>query len=327
MKQRHWPARWDCRKGAIYYRPRPAERERFNGQYYYRLGKTESEAFAAWARIQSNSMVPRTIREAIGMYRASDRFAKLADSTRKDYNRALEKIDLVFGELAPKDVLPSDVYRFLDAFPDVTANRYRAVFSNLMMLCVRKGAVTRNIIRDVEQLAEEPRERYVTDAELDHFSEKYCDAELQARIAILRATGARPGQIRILTRFAWDGEGLTVDSAKRGRKVRYTGPILKATIERMLSERKGKRAKSEYLFPNRSGRMYTPDGWRTGWQRAMAEYEAAGHERFQERDIRAKVASDSESLIEANERLGHQSTSTTKRVYRRGIVNVKELRR
>ena len=59
----------------------------------------------------------------------------------------------------------------------------------------------------------------------------------------------------------------------------------------------------------------------------MAKYEADGHERFQERDIRAKVASDSETLIEANERLGHQSTSTTKRVYRRGVVNVTELRK
>ena len=161
----------------------------------------------------------------------------------------------------------------------------------------------------------------------DHFSEKYCDAELQARIAILRATGARPGQIRVLTRFAWDGEGLTVERAKGGRKVRYTGPVLKKTIESMLAERKGKRSKSEYLFPNRSGRMYTGDGWRTGWQRAMAEYEADGHERFQERDIRAKVASDSETLIEANERLGHQSTSTTKQIYRRGVVNVSELKK
>ena len=52
MKQRHWPERWDERKGAIYYRPRATERANYDGKYYYRLGKTESEAFATWARIR-----------------------------------------------------------------------------------------------------------------------------------------------------------------------------------------------------------------------------------------------------------------------------------
>ncbi len=52
----------------------------------------------------------------------------------------------------------------------------------------------------------------------------------------------------------------------------------------------------------------------------------AGYERFQERDIRAKVASDSETLMDAHERLGHQDTSTTKRVYRRGVQNVTTLK-
>ena len=39
-------------------------------------------------------------------------------------------------------------------------------------------------------------------------------------------------------------------------------------------------------------------------------------ERFQERDLRAKVATDSESLVEASQRLGHSDTAITQRVYR-----------
>jgi integrase len=48
-------------------------------------------------------------------------------------------------------------------------------------------------------------------------------------------------------------------------------------------------------------------------------------DRFQERDLRAKVASDSDSLIEASERLGHADTGITQRVYRRKPVRVQPL--
>ena len=42
-------------------------------------------------------------------------------------------------------------------------------------------------------------------------------------------------------------------------------------------------------------------------------------ERFQERDLRAKVVSESASLVEASERLGHTDTGITQRVYRPNV--------
>jgi len=50
-------------------------------------------------------------------------------------------------------------------------------------------------------------------------------------------------------------------------------------------------------------------------------------ERFQERDLRAKVASDSDGLVEASERLGHADTAITQRVYRRKPVRVQPLKK
>ena len=50
-------------------------------------------------------------------------------------------------------------------------------------------------------------------------------------------------------------------------------------------------------------------------------------DRFQERDLRAKVASESNSLVEASERLGHADTAITHRVYRRKPVRVQPLRK
>ncbi|MCH2055146.1 MAG: hypothetical protein MK214_00715 [Thalassotalea sp.] len=48
-------------------------------------------------------------------------------------------------------------------------------------------------------------------------------------------------------------------------------------------------------------------------------------ERFQERDLRAKAATQCETLVQAFELLGHKNISTTKRVYRRGYSKVMPL--
>ena len=58
-------------------------------------------------------------------------------------------------------------------------------------------------------------------------------------------------------------------------------------------------------------------------KKVMAETKVT--DRFEERDLRAKVASDSDSLIEASERLGHADTAITQRVYRRKPVRVQPL--
>ena len=63
------------------------------------------------------------------------------------------------------------------------------------------------------------------------------------------------------------------------------------------------------------------------WQRFMRKAldQTDLTERFQERDLRAKVASESDTLEEASERLSHASTATTKRIYRRKPTKVKPL--
>ncbi len=88
------------------------------------------------------------------------------------------------------------------------------------------------------------------------------------------------------------------------------------------------------LFVTRRGKSYIDYQGRCNafdslWQRFMdkvlAETKVA--ERFQERDLRAKVASDSDSLVEASERLGHADTAITQRVYRRKPVRIQPLKK
>ncbi len=59
----------------------------------------------------------------------------------------------------------------------------------------------------------------------------------------------------------------------------------------------------------------------------MEKFIEDGGSRFTDHDLRAKVASDSESLSAAQSRLGHQSAQLTNRVYRRKPAQVSVLER
>lgn len=75
-------------------------------------------------------------------------------------------------------------------------------------------------------------------------------------------------------------------------------------------------------FCNRKGKCYLNDdnvanGFQSVWGRFMRRVleETALEKRFAERDLRAKVASDADSLQRAQETLGHADAGLTKRVY------------
>jgi integrase len=72
---------------------------------------------------------------------------------------------------------------------------------------------------------------------------------------------------------------------------------------------------TEYLLTSREG------------QRAMRKYIAAGGAHFVEHDLRRKVGSDSDTLEEAQARLGHKTSQITSRVYRAKPVEVEVLKR
>jgi integrase len=100
-------------------------------------------------------------------------------------------------------------------------------------------------------------------------------------------------------------------------------------IARALSVRSA--TQSSLLFCTRDGSGYidevkeTASGWDSMWQRfmvrIMAETKLA--ERFTEHDLRAKCASDAESLEHARALLSHVDSRVTDRIYRRKPERVK----
>ena len=251
----------------------------------------------------------------------------LAPRSQSDYRKAIATLRPVFGHMRPSALKPRQVYEFMSHRPRVTGNREKAVLSAVMTQCVRWGAIDRNLVREVKRNRETPRDRYVTDAELDLFISR-CTPMMRAYVELKMLTGLRQAQVLGLRRTDWDGEVLQVPGAKADRTVRYTGLKLRAAIKACLALQKGEgEVASLYILSTRTGNRYTGDGFRSIWQRVMRKYMAAGGVRFTEHDLRAKVASDSATLEAASARLGHQHQSTTKRVYHRKPVEVTVLDR
>ncbi len=186
-----------------------------------------------------------------------------------------------------------------------------------MQVCVRAGVVDRNLVREVEKNREQARDRYVTDEELAAFL-IHCNSKLRAWVGLKMLTGLRQGQMRALKIADWRDDALWGPRAKGGRTIVFSGDGLAEAVAEVIRTHHGDEPRSLYLFCTRSGTQYTADGFRAIWQRAMRKHVDSGWDRFTEHDLRAKVASDSESLHLAQARMGHQTPNTTSRVYRRG---------
>lgn len=91
---------------------------------------------------------------------------------------------------------------------------------------------------------------------------------------------------------------------------------------------------SPWLFCNKRGECYfdeakeTASGWDSMWQRFMERIlaETKVEHRFTEHDLRAKCASDAQTLEHARSLLAHADGKLTDRVYRRKPEKVKPLR-
>jgi len=264
----------------------------------------------------------RTLDEAMDAYLASSRFRRLAARTQRDYEKAIVRLRRAFGHLPPAAWRPAAGYKYLEAqLGSVQANRDLSVLANIMQVCVRSGVVERNLVKEVEKNRETARERYVSDAELDAFL-THCNPKLKAWVGLKMLTGLRQGQMRELRVLDWRGGALWGPKAKGGRTLVFRGPGLAEAVAEVLRTHHGDTPRSVYLLCTRQGTQYTADGFRAIWQRAMRKYVDSGWQRFTEHDLRAKVASDSESLHLAQARMGHQTPNTTSRVYRRGPLEV-----
>ena len=189
---------------------------------------------------------------------------------------------------------------------------------------------------EVRLEGEQPRTRYVEDWEiiealqLPAMRKRGSVMAIHAYIRLKLLTGLRRGDLLRLRATDCVADCIKVTTSKTGRPVVYEWtPELRTAVDAAKAARPVNI--SPFLFCNDSGECYVSEktgdarGWSSMWQRFMARLlkETAIKERFTEHDLRAKVASDAESLERAGQLLTHADSWITQRVYRRRPERIK----
>ena len=268
----------------------------------------------------------------IDRYMASANFAALGAETRRGYRRSLARMRALFGELRPEEWRPAWGQHYADQLSSrpMAANADLQVLSVIFALAVRSGLLRANPVRDVRRWPRKARQRYVSDAEVGAFL-AHAGQRLGAYVALKLATGIRQAQLVALRWSDWNGTVLSVPAAKGGRDTNYTGPGVAAAIEVCAAtfKRGDDSGVSGAIVTTQDGRPYaSAASFRsTVWQRAMGRYVAAGGTKFTEHDLRAKVATDVQSIDWAQALLGHRQAAVTQRHYIRGPRFVESVQR
>jgi integrase len=336
------PSRWRKKPSGYYYQVPPGLEHQWEGKKTYKLGTTISEAYRCWATRMENLPDAKTIGHLLDRYVLEVTPTK-APSARSREKSCIANIRGVFGEMSIRDLTPRHVYKYVDMrktqvvkngrkMGGPTAARLEiALLSHAYTMAVRWGYIDTHPFKG-EILLEgvKPRDRYIEDWEIAEALALSSPPQasgvkvIQAYIRIKLLTALRQGDMLNLkiSQFKDDGIHLTVSKTNKPIILEWT-PTLRAEIDTALALRPVDI--SPWLFCTRHGKSYIDEetglatGWQSMWQRFMARLlsETTVKDRFTEHDLRAKAASDTDSLERAKELLTHSNSNITRRVYRR----------
>jgi integrase len=283
-----------------------------------------------YAELAGDLPRPRTMGDVIDRYLLEVVPTK-APRTQDDYRAYCGKIKHAFGHMRPDEVEITDLYGYHEARrAPVRANREITILGQIYRYAIRWRAATKNPVDGFLFAEERARERLVSSSERRRFAAS-CPDWLRGYISLKHLTGRRQGEMLKLTLFSEREDGITFMILKKRRlrplvvgwtpRVRRVWNWLK-TLPRLHS--------SSAIFPSSKGKHrgqpMSARGFKSAWQRQMADWVAAGNARFHEQDLRAATATAAESAERARELLDHESIRTTRRVYRRGVEKVRPLR-
>jgi len=340
------PSRWRQVHGAYYYQVPPGLESLWDGKKTFRLGKTLPEAYRVWSTRLDKQLSPQTIGQLL------DRYLLEVVPNKAPKNQTLnafwiKQLRGVFGELPITPFPPKFVYKYVDMRSHkkkdengrITGGRTAAlreveILSHVYTKAVEWGIIDRHPFKgEVRLEGEKPRDRYIEDWEvlemlaLPSPRVKGSVPAIQAYIRLKLMTGMARSDLLRLTLVNFKDNGIHIQRHKTaestGKRTIYEWtPELKAIIEVAKATRP---VLSPFLFCNRKGEGYINEetgeshGWDSMWQRFVDRVlkETKVTERFTEHDLRAKCASDAESLEHARALLSHADARTTEAIYRR----------
>lgn len=332
-----FPPRWRFLHGAIYYRVPRGMESAWDGKQLFRLGGTPSEAYKAWADRIEHHLKQDTIGDLLDRYLLEVVPTKAPKSQTADKHH-IQKLRNVFGDMLIEDLEPKSIYQYADkSAAKISAKRQIAVLSHAYTKAVEWGYIAKHPFKGEVRLAgEKPRTRYIEDWEiiecllLPPMRKEGSVKAIQAYIRLKLLTGLRRGDLLRLQCSDITDEGIKITTNKTGKSIVYEwSENLHAAID--LAKRSRPVDISPFLFCNKLGKGYLDEktgeshGWASMWQRFMERVKAETKvtEHFTEHDLRAKVASDADSLERARQLLAHADSRITQRVYRRKAEMIK----
>ena len=320
----------------------------WEGKKEFTLGKTLPDAYRVWADRLAELEDITSVSDLMDRYLLEVVPTKSFKSQESN-QLAIRRLKPVFGMMRPCEIQPVHAYKYADlvtkARGKTSAKHDIQCLSHLLTKAVEWGVINRNsLLGQVRIKGTGPRDRLVEDWEIDQalaIESSYRGvliANVYIRFKLM--TGLRRGDVlRLnLSNLKEDGIHVLLNKTKQSTGKRLIiewdqEGDMRALLDEILRI-PPRRIGDAPLFVTRQGKSYIDNQGRCNafdslWQRFMDKVMAETKitERFQERDLRAKVASDSDSLIEASERLGHADTAITQRVYRRKPVRIQPLKK
>lgn len=354
-ENRGLPARWQIMHGAFYFLVPPGLEHLWDGKKRFRLGATLPEAYRIWAARVDRPEAANTVAQLLDRY-LREVVPTKAPTTQTGNTLAIRQLRAVFGAMSLAAVKPRHVYLYVDKRSQkktddegrttggrTVAHREAEVLSHAFTKAVEWGLLDRHPFKGEIRLAgEKPRDRYVEDSEviaclsIESRRAKGSVLAIQAYMRLKLMTGLARGDLLRLTAADLRDDGIHVQRHKTagstGKRTVYAWtPELRAAVDAAKAARP---RLSPFLFCNRDGRGYIDEttgeahGWDSMWQRFMDRVlrETEVKERFTEHDLRAKCASDADSLERARALLQHADSRTTARHYRRKPERVEPLK-
>jgi hypothetical protein len=187
---KHLPKYVTVIHGAFWYRPPNGKAERI-------CAADDLAAMYTFAAKKATPAGPvKTLNDLFDRYER-EIVPTLEQRTQRDYRQHLVKLRATFGHMAPNDVIPKDIGRFLDgpARGAVLRNRQIATLSAVYTKAVgRWYEADRNPCSHVERNPTKARDRNVTDAEFAAVY-KLANPRLQVAMDLALLTGQRQGDL------------------------------------------------------------------------------------------------------------------------------------
>ncbi len=303
------PPRMHFKAGCYYHVSSLAPRK------WVKLSPELAKARIMWAQIESggDGGTADLFNDRLDAYLVSAKFLELAATTRKQYEHVAKTLRVFFNGATIDLITPAHIARWLDGHQSkVQANIGKSVASNVLALAVRHGLINANPCSSIDNLGIKGRDRLLSDGEFQRIWE-LAQTHVQIAMDLGYLTGSRIQDMLDIKLQDIVADGVYIKQGKTGKKMLFLwSDALTEVIARARALPRPIRGM--HLLCTHTGQPYLYNTFNRHWLEAVRE---AGIEELHFHDIRAKAATDAETLgMDFQALLGHASRAMSEKYLR-----------